>query len=181
MTKSYVWIAMKVMTDSMSELESILKIHAKRYQLMQPTDAVKLIYQNEFGGGHLIRDEESCLNYLRREYDSVTKDADMPLYEKVGNGIVRVNLAAVKPEDLEQLGKHFIRSAAEHTGTMERFLQKLDVLYQVTEQGIFSFGREELEEYIAVYQRSGCPAVSHSKQYHNTYHPAYRIIKGALR
>ena len=93
-----------------------------RYPLMQPTDAVKLTYQNEFGGGHLIRDEQAVLNYLRREYESVEKDPTMPLYEDMGNGIVRVNLAAIKPEELEQLGKEFIRSAAEHTGSMERFL-----------------------------------------------------------
>ena len=37
----------------MEELERILREHAERYPLMQPTDAVKLIYQNEFGGGHL--------------------------------------------------------------------------------------------------------------------------------
>ena len=49
----------------MEELKVILITHAKRYPLMQPQDAVKLIYQNEFGGGHLIRDEEACLNYLR--------------------------------------------------------------------------------------------------------------------
>ena len=49
----------------MEELKAILIAHAKRYPPMQPQDAVKLIYQNEFGGGHLIRDEEACLNYLR--------------------------------------------------------------------------------------------------------------------
>jgi hypothetical protein len=31
------------MTDLLFELEAILKSHAKRYPLMQPTDAVKLI------------------------------------------------------------------------------------------------------------------------------------------
>ena len=46
----------------MEELKVILITHANRYPLMQPQDAVKLIYQNEFGGGHLIRDEEACLN-----------------------------------------------------------------------------------------------------------------------
>ena len=56
----------------MEELRAILIAHAKRYPLMQPTDAVKLIYQNEFGGGHLIRDEQACLNYLRRELGSST-------------------------------------------------------------------------------------------------------------
>ena len=162
----------------MEELKQILQEHAKRYPLMQPRDAVKLIYQNEFGGGHLIRDEQSVLNYLRREYESVAKDSTMPLYEDIGNGIVRVNLAAVKPEDLEQLGKDFIRSAAEHTGTKERFLQKLEVLRQLTAAGHFSFGMIEMECYLSEYMKSGCPMVSHSEQYRQNYAPAYRIIHG---
>ena len=66
----------------MEELRAILIAHAKRYPLMQPQDAVKLIYQNEFGGGHLIRDEEACLNYLRREYTDLEKDPSAQLYEE---------------------------------------------------------------------------------------------------
>ena len=85
----------------MEELKAILITHAKRYPLMQPRDAVKLIYQNEFGGGHLIRDEEACLNYLRREYADLEKDPTAALYEGIGNGIVRVNLAAINSENLE--------------------------------------------------------------------------------
>ena len=162
----------------MEELKQILQEHAKRYPLMQPCDAVKLIYQNEFGGGHLIRDKQAVLNYLRREYESVEKDSAMPLYEDIGNGIVRVNLAAVKPEDLDQLGRDFIRSAAEHTGTKERFLQKLDVLRQLTAAGHFSFGMIEMESYLSEYIKSGCPMVSHSEQYRQNYAPAYRIING---
>ena len=160
----------------MEELRAILIAHAKRYPLMQPTDAVKLIYQNEFGGGHLIRDEQACLNYLRREYVSVAKDPTVPLYEDIGNGIVRVNLAAVKPEDLEQLGKDFIRSAAEHTGTMDSFLRKLDVLKKLTVEGIFSFDSQELENYLFKYRNQSYPVVSHSEAYREEYRPAYRII-----
>ena len=161
----------------MEELRAILIAHAKQYPLMQPRDAVKLIYQNEFGGGHLIRDEQACLNYLRREYDSISKDPYAPLYEAIGNGIVRVNLAAVKPEDVEQLGRDFIRSAAEHTGEKDRFLQKLDVLRQLTAAGHFRFGMMELESYLSEYIQSGCPMVSHSEQYRQNYAPAYRILK----
>ena len=161
----------------MEELERILREHAKRYPLMQPTDAVKLIYQNEFGGGHLIRDEQAVLNYLRKEYESVEENPTMPLYEDIGNGIVRVNLAAVKTEDLEQLGMDFIRSAAGHTGTRERFIQKLDVLRQLTAAGHFCFGMIELEDYLLDYINSGCPMVSHSEQYRQNYVPAYRVIK----
>ena len=160
----------------MEELRDILMAHAGRYPLMEPRDAVKLIYQNEFGGGHLIRDEQACLNYLRREYVSVAKDPTVPLYEDIGNGIVRVNLAAVKPEDLEQLGKDFIRSAAEHTGTMDSFLRKLDVLKKLTVEGIFSFDSQELENYLFKYRNQSYPVVSHSEAYREEYRPAYRII-----
>lgn len=161
----------------MEELRTILIAHAKQYPLMQPRDAVKLIYQNEFGGGHLIRDEQACLNYLRREYADLEKDPTVPLYEDIGNGIVRVNLAAVKPEDLEKLGRDFICSAAEHTGTTDSFLKKLDILCQLAEEGIFSFTMQELKIYFSEYIQSGCPMVSHSEQYRQAYQPAYRIIK----
>ena len=163
----------------MEELRAILIAHAKRYPLMQPRDAVKLIYQNEFGGGHLIRDEEACLNYLRREYTSVAKDPTVPLYEDIGNGIIRVNLAAVKPEDLEQLGRAFIDSAAKHKGTMDRFLNKLEVLRKLANEGVFNFDTNALNAYLSEYEAVGYPAVSHSPEYRQAYKPAYRIIRKA--
>ena len=160
----------------MEELKQILQEHAKRYPLMQPTDAVKLIYQNEFGGGHLIRDPAACLDYLRREYESVEKDPTMPLYESIGNGIVRVNLAAIKSEELEQLGKEFIRSAAEHSGTLQRFQQKLEILAQLCQSDVFSFSAAELKEYLEAYAAAGYPIVSHSQIYRTHYKPAYRVV-----
>ena len=160
----------------MEELRAILIAHAKRYPLMQPTDAVKLIYQNEFGGGHLIRDEEACLNYLHREYADLEKDPTVPLYEDIGNGIVRVNLAAVKPEDLEQLGKAFIDSAAKHKGTMDSFLNKLEVLRKLANEGVFNFDTNALTSYLFEYKADGYPAVSHDEIYRTTYKPAYRIV-----
>ena len=160
----------------MEELRAILIAHAKRYPLMQPTDAVKLIYQNEFGGGHLIRDEEACLNYLHREYADLEKEPTAPLYEDIGNGIVRVNLAAVKPEALEQLGKAFIDSAAKHKGTLDSFLNKLEVLRKLTAEGVFTFDTNVLNAYLSEYEAAGYPAVSHSEQYWQAYKPAYRIL-----
>ena len=160
----------------MEELKAILAAHAKRYPLMEPTDGVKLIYQNEFGGGHLIKDEQACMNYLRREYESVEKDPAAPVYEPIGNGIVRVNLAAVKPENLEKLGNAFIRSAAEHKGNPERFLEKLEILRTLTAEGCFSFDPEALETYLTAYRAAGYPPVSHSETYRCHYRPAYRVV-----
>ena len=143
---------------------------------MQPRDAVKLIYQNEFGGGHLIRDEEACLNYLRREYATLEKDPTAPQYEDIGNGIIRVNLAALREEDLEQLGKAFIDSAAKHKGTLDSFLNKLEVLQTLTTEGVFAFDLDALNTYLSEYEAAGYPVVSHSPEYRQAYKPAYRII-----
>ena len=126
-----------------------------RHPLMQPYDAVKLIYQNEFGGGHLIRDEQACLNYLRREYADLEKDSTVPLYEDIGNGIVRVKLAAVKPEDMEQLGHDFIASAANHKGTLDSFLNKLGVLHKLTTAGVFSYDLDAPNAYMSEYKAAG--------------------------
>ena len=48
-------------------LEDVLARHFAKYPLMEPQDAVKLIYQMEFGPEHLIRDEGKALSMLRQE------------------------------------------------------------------------------------------------------------------
>ena len=42
-------------------LEDVLLQHFDRYPRMQPQDAVKLIYQQEFGPGHLVKDEKKAM------------------------------------------------------------------------------------------------------------------------
>ena len=162
----------------MKELYEILRTHAARYPAMEPTDAVKLIYQNEFGGGHLIRDEEACIRYLRAEYTATAKSAVLPLWEDIGNGIVRVNLAALDSEifPLASLGEAFIRSAREHTGTITSFEKKLAILRAVTAEGCFSFSPAKLDAYLRGYREQGYPPVSHSPAFRAAYAPAYRVI-----
>lgn len=155
----------------------VLMEHGKKYPVMQPTDAVKLIYQNEFGGGHLIKDENACMDYLYREYESVKKNDSTALYESIGNGLIRVNLSAVKTEQLEILGRAFIRGAAQHRGTFHRFCAKLEVLKQLTANNYFAFDENTLQQYLKAYMAARCPAVSHSEIYRENYHPAYRVIR----
>lgn len=160
----------------MKKLERILRRHARQYPEMAPCDAVKLIYQNEFGGGHLIRDEDSVRAYLRREYAGVEKDPALHRYEDIGNDLVRVHLAALAEGELEELADAFIRSAAVCRGTLPRFLEKLEVLRRLTDEGVFGFDGEDLDAYLLEYARAGYPMVSHSDRYRRAYRPAYRII-----
>lgn len=161
-----------------TELNHILQAHAKKYPLMAPCDAVKLIYQNEFGGGHLVTDSARSLARLRFEYDSVPHDGTAPLLEEIGNGLVRVMLGALLPDEysLEALNEDFVRSAAEHSGSKATFLEKLELLRTMTRQGAFPFTPQELEEYLTSYISAGCPMVSHSEGYRAAYRPAYRVI-----
>ncbi len=165
------------MTERMQELAGILRSHAAAYPAMEPTDAVKLIYQNEFGGGHLIRDRESCLHYLHREYTATPKCETQTLLEDIGNGLVRVHLAALPEQRVDELGAAFLRSAADQQGSGECFRRKMALLRSLCAEGIFSFDTPTLDAYLTQYEQAGFPAVSHSKGYRNAYHPSYRIVK----
>lgn len=158
----------------LEELEMVLRTHALRYPAMEPTDAVKLLYQNEFGGGHLIACEDSCRAYLEREWDEIPFDPEQILAEPIGNGLVRVHLAAL--QDRSWLFQAFVHSAREKTGNLESFLRKLETLKNLTRQGLFSFDSAQLEGYLEQYRAAGYPMVSHSQRYRQAYKPAYRIV-----
>ena len=162
-------------------MTSILLAHARRYPQMEPTDAVKLLYQSEFGGGHLIRDEQACLNRLLEEYRATPQRRNIPLTEDIGSGIVRVNLAALDANGItpEQLGQVFLHSTAQVRGTMTAFREKLALLQELTAEGAMPFSRDALDAYLADYEAAGFPPVSHSDAYRNAYHPAYRVAAKA--
>lgn len=160
-----------------AQLSVVLLDHARRYPAMEPTDAVKLIYQNEFGGGHMILDTESCLSYLRREYAVTPHDFAQALIEEIGNGVIRVHLAALPQERVEELGQAFIRSSELQQGSKELFLRKLSLLRRLCAAGQMPFNLKTLDAYLAQYEQAGFPAVSHSEAYRHAYRPAYRIVR----
>ncbi len=159
-------------------LTEILTDHVRRYPLMQPCDAVKLIYQNEFGGGHLIKDDKISLRRIEDEYRTVAHDPTAPLYEDIGNGLVRVNLAAINTNEysLRQLNDVFVRSAETHNGSAKSFAEKLHTAEKSFAEFGFAFSPAAFDEYLEKYREAGCPAVSHSETYRICYHPAYRVV-----
>ena len=156
----------------------ILEYHAKKYPLMQPADAVKLLYQNEFGIGHLISDTAHFLERLQKEANNVVIVPDIELKEPVGNSLVRVMLNSPLSSSLnmDQLADACLKTANEHRGSKERFQLKLNELKTAARNGLFDFSVEELELYLIDYQKEGYPPVSHSLLYHDNYHPSYRVV-----
>ena len=47
----------------MNQLENILTLHARRYPAMEAADYIKLLYQSEFGPGHMVAEGDAlaCL------------------------------------------------------------------------------------------------------------------------
>ena len=158
--------------------EEILRIHAEKYPKMQPTDAVKLAYQSEFGGGHLIKDSKMSLYWIEKELSSISESCDTELYELIGGGLCRVNLAALKKNNLtpEKLNEVFVSSANEVKGSIAEFERKLESVVELTKTGVFHFAPQSLYEYLREYRKAGYPPVSHSEEYRTAYHPAYRVV-----
>ena len=157
----------------------------KRHPLMQPQDAVKLLYQSEFGPGHMVTDRDACLAILRAEYADISKNnctgstSGIPRTEDIGSGFVRVNLAALDTDtiSLEELADWFIRSANCASGDTGRFSEKLEQLKNSYWDLPFAFTYEELTDFLEKYKAAGCPAVHHSELYRLLYRPAYRVVK----
>mgnify|MGYP000916163151 CR=1 FL=1 len=165
-------------------IKSLLIKHYSLYPKMQIQDMVKLIYQNEFAGGHMIEDGDESLRRLRDELSSLEKippDRMMPdhVFENIGNNLCRLNLAAIKQSGIsvETVNRFFINTANSHCGNIRSFEEKLDELRQCCREGQLPYPLEELEAYLCSYKEKGYPPVSHSDVYRASYHPAYRIVR----
>jgi len=155
----------------MDETLTVLRRHLAACPEMTVQDAVKLLYQNEFGPGHMIPDEAAALSYLRRELETV-QAAPGPAYTDVGNGLVRLELAALKDVlTPETLCRMFTVSANAPRGDAARFRAKLDLLYSLP------FPKTETDAFLAAYRTAGFPAVHHSDRYRAAYAPAYRVAE----
>lgn len=159
------------------ELKRILDKHVSKYPLMTPQDAVKLVFQGEYGGGHLLSDYDRCLAWIKKEYSETKQSDTCDLYEDIGFGFVRVQLSALDRSGLitEQIADMFYSSASVTYGDNERYLQKLALLPSLIDER-FTFSPNDLRTFIDKYLEQGGGALSHSETYRKAYGPAYRVI-----
>lgn len=162
----------------------ILREHARRYPKMQPQDAVKLIYQATFGGGHMIPSEARATDYIKREYTSMPHVGEAWRVESLGD-ISRVYLDGEYTDaELEAIAKLFVISAKNYcvgykdadAKTKRRFRYRLSVLKRLCAHGAFGFDTAALEECVGYLKSLGYPPTHHSEQYREAYLPAYRVI-----
>ena len=144
---------------------------------MEPQDAVKLIYQQEFGPEHMIKDAAKSLAALKMEIAQLqSSGAKEPLYESIGNGLCRLNLRPCRDRGIpaEDVNRLFVETAQGMEGDKKRFRQGLRALQKLAEEET-PFDAVELDLFLARYPDS-CPALHHSVTYRLAYAPAYRIV-----
>ena len=158
-------------------MRAVLCGHAARYTALQPQDALKLVYQSEYGAGHLVSRAASALSALRDEYEQIKQSDPIPP-EPIGNGLGRIHLAGLEASgwSLEALNTLFVHGANTHRGTPEGLRRRLRVLRECAEEGLMPFSAETLGACLADWEAAGRPLVRHSTRYRVAYHPAYRVV-----
>ena len=148
-------------------MQKILADHGARYPEMSAQDWFKLLYQSEFGGGHLIANREMALNRLKTEIAAQTRPP-VHQFEAIGGGLVRMYLPVdgLRPETALGL---FLGTCSPR-GSIDGIHSKLDALCSM---------KPELTAAAEEYRRQGCPAQSHSEGYRAAYAPAYRLAPEA--
>ncbi|HQJ38374.1 MAG TPA: hypothetical protein PK223_11080 [Bacillota bacterium] len=165
------------------EFKKVLLMQHERYPGMQIADMVKLIYQNEFAGGHLITNEDECLKRLTEELRILEKDSGAYIppvpFENIGNGLCRFYLVSeqISGIDIGTLNRFFISTSNSIRGNVQSFEQKLKVFKECCADGDFPYKPEEAEAWLDEYRRRGYPPMHHSGEYKALYSPAYRIVK----
>lgn len=158
--------------------KDILYAHFADYPAMQPQDAVKLLYQMEFGPEHLIKNPEKSLANLRQEMAGLAPKPGEKMYEPIGNGLCRWNLRPclarqIPPEDINRL---LVETARGMQGDKRHLQQLLHELEEMAEADETPFEAIELDVFLIQYRDLRCPAVHHSPEYRAAYQPAYRVV-----
>ena len=169
------------------QLQEVLLWHQQRYPRMQIQDLVKLAYQNEFAGGHMIADVESNLQRLRAECQALAGNSDGvkpgEIFVGIGNGLCRLQLAAIEGTGvrLTTVNQFFVNTARSRRGDLSSLEHKLEVLRACCQAGTLPHSPADLDAFLLTYRAQGYPAISHSAVYRDHYKPAYRVVDSVYR
>ena len=158
-------------------IKEVIEYHIKKYPRLEPQDVIKLIFQSEFGGGHIIKDPDTSFKRLKDELLVTPTNPSIELFEPLSDGLVRVNLAALSEYRItpEELNEAFVLSASLVVGGVESLEQKLEIAISLSKDGAFPFDHGALLECISKWRDAGYPMMSHSSTYRDAYAPAYRV------
>ena len=151
------------------EMIRLPAVQKERYPLMTEEDIVKFAFQGMLGVGHLIRSEEAAAEYLRNEMAGLEPDDKEPLTEKISPDWLRLNLRPAKARGLDEA--EIVRMLCESARKTPQTFTRQDVYRFCAELDGSDRMKKAAEK---VLDEEWLP--SHSRQYREAYHPAYRVL-----
>ena len=158
------------------DILALVNEHLGRYPDMEPQDIIKLIYQNEFGGGHMIDSFENSFQRLKDECDSLDEKSSFLSTEKIGDNLIRVNLTKLNEFQLKALNQIFVVSSKQKSGNLTAFIEKLSLVKQAMEIKEIDYDSQLFTQELTAYEKLNFPPISHSNQYRQLYQPHYRVV-----
>jgi len=153
------------------EIPDRLREQCLRYPAMQQQDAVKFIFQAMLGVGHLLADRDTVTKHLVRETDTLSADPDEPLLEPLSPAWCRLNLRRAMAEQLSSqiiAGLMMVSVFAPDFSRQDVY----DLCVSLAQTGEMQLTDPRILEQIT--DPNWLP--SHSPEYHEAYHPAYRVV-----
>ncbi len=154
----------------------------ERYPLSTLQDIYKNFFQSRFGPGHIVSDTTNAGAYLRKEL-TLVQDLDVPLYETCAENdtYYRVALAAIKSGAVsyEAYFGAFIRSVTAlpevNVSDWTKEWRKIENTIRGMHLNLPEYEKDvsAIEEVLA----QGKYAIHHSRLYHDTYQPHYRLME----
>lgn len=155
--------------------ERLIK-HFEKYPEIQAEDIFKFIFQSSFGCEHLVSNESAALEYIKKEYSSLS-GGGAERVEVLDGDYSRVHLSCLSgglsPETLARL---FCLSAKKEENGAEELVEKLGVATELVREGIIRLDPEDFEKALDEWREAGYPAIHHSDAFRGEYRPAYRVI-----
>ena len=150
--------------------------YCKAYPKIQPQDVFKYIFHSAFGCEHLVSDENTVLEYIRHEYENVSK-TEVPFTERLDGNYSRVYLSwmnsGLKPQTLAKL---FVLSAKKEPDGNALLEEKIETAKKLAKEGNLPFEESYFQKCLDEWCEKGHPAVHHSDVFRAEYRPAYRVI-----
>lgn len=150
--------------------------HYQNYPHLQAEDIFKYLFQSAFGCEHLVSNQNAVLDYIEREYATLSGEEPFRV-EPLDGDYSRVYLSCLN-EGLSSktLAKLFCLSAKKEEEGRVRLEEKMEVAKELVADGTLPLDREEFAQKLATWKDLGYPAVHHSEAFRAAYKPAYRVI-----
>lgn len=154
----------------------LLTKHYRTYPILQIQDIFKYLYQSTFGCEHLVSSEADAIEYIAKEYASLSEN-NVGTLDSLDGEYSRIPLSYLKNGlSIDTFGKIFCASSKCEHGNNAELENKLSVAKELIAEKALPFSSDEFERAVSEWKANGYQAIHHSAVFRESYSPAYRVI-----